>query len=142
MRALVDLPLLPDPRDKWAYRAANAPMLVLGLLAVLATLQFIFVQDLSSRSILGRELGALDDAYNIAWMVGGLLVIGGVWTVNRLAEAIGCAVYFLAVLANTVAVFDTAPDPFTYSSASLVALDAAMLTRALYLVWHMRLGER
>lgn len=125
-----------DGTNRWEYRAANAPVVMLAIVAMIACVTFFADPDAAGRSVLGRSLAghSLDVAYNIAWAVGGALMVFGVWTVRRVVEAVGNIIYAVAILTNFIAISAFYHALTTGTGLTLLAVFSGLLVRAGYLL--------
>lgn len=123
--------------EKLAHRLVLARDLIwvfLGLAAVMSCVQFFVDPQSVERSSLGRNLsGSIDDIWNIAWGLGGALIIYGVIARHNRLEIIGQIFFLAGIIPNAIAiVINVGGGP---SFWTVLVAGVANVGR-LYYLWH------
>lgn len=115
------------------YRAQNGIWLWIGVACIVSALQFWLSPEQVGKTAIGRRLeGGVDDAWNLGVMIGGVMIIWGVWTYRPRAEIIGHLFLTAAMTANALAVLTVVRAGL--SAGLLIAVAVASGFRIYFLV--------
>jgi hypothetical protein len=95
--------------DSWRRRSyslhVNAWGWCIGLIAFFAMLQhFLYPGSLDNASV-NDVLGPWDEIWSVAYGVGGLCMFYGIWKPNRVADAVGLALFAGATFVNAISIW-------------------------------------
>lgn len=138
--------LSPDNTDRRSlrrtYALANIFELLIGVLAVIAGLTLIVQPGALEGSSLGKFAGELVWAWNMTYLVGGILVVGGILGLSIRLEVAGLALLGTASTTYGIALIVTFGSQATLSIASSVAVVAACAMRVITVLRTIRRLER
>jgi len=116
------------------YLAANAFELFIGLLAVLAVLQFIFEPNALYESTVGQVVHPLDYAWMTLYGISGIAIVVGLCFRQVSIEVAGLLGFSFGVSVQLVALISLVGNQSVIGICSLIALILAGLVRAFFLV--------
>src|SRR4051794_25926061 len=96
-----DVAELAQREARRGVRWRNAPVAALGFAGVLGGINF-FIQPSQGAAVIGRSLGPWDQAWNAAFLLGGVLIVLGALRPWPLIEVFGWAVFVPALMAYSV----------------------------------------
>lgn len=115
------------------YRAQNGIWLWIGVACIASALQFWLSPEQVAKTAIGRRLeGGIDDAWNLGVMIGGLMIIYGVWTYRPRSEIIGHIFLTASMTINAIAVLTVVRAGL--SALLLIAVAIASAVRIYFLV--------
>lgn len=118
-----------------AHRLAHGGWAVIGIIVAFGGATFFMDPSSVSNSAIGHQLsGPVDDLWNLAWLIGGVLIAYGCLRPDRIVELAGQLLFVIAVVMYTVAIFVEAGKP--PGAFLALAIAGASVLRIAYLIYY------